>query len=228
MESHASAGRGRDLAVLTLEIAEAGGGFKRVSSVLCPKQGVKAVDACLPCEDSLGEHGMPNEELHYVGCVGQGAPVLGLGGAQAPGSSADRTPISSVMTRTVLALRADVPLERARALLVERELDSAPVVDADGKPLGAISSAQLLEAGAAALTAGKRVGDVMSRVTIAVPELTSVAETAALLAHENADTAAVLAKDGHVVGAVSALDIVRWLTQQDGLLLPSARSLQAR
>ncbi len=221
------AGRGRDLAVMTLEIASASGQAETRSTVLCPReQRTKPLEVCLPCVDGKGLDLDPNARPGFVECLGEAAPALAE--RREPGeverSLADRTPITAVMSRNVVALRADVPLDRARALFLERGIGGAPVVDGEGRPLGVLSKTDLLRG----IDPRATVADAMSRKVLTVPESAPVSETAALLAFEGVHRAPVLSPEGRVVGVVTILDILRWLSQQDGYLLPAGHSLQAR
>ncbi len=224
-------GRGRDLAIMTLEIAEAGGNTVTISSVLCPKeQFAKPLELCLPCEDSLGPGRDPAAREGYVGCAGD-APVRPAPAREASDpepSIADRTPISAVMSRNVLALRAGVRLDRARDLLLARGLGGAPVVDSEARPVGMLSIADLLRAGAEGLGAEATAADAMNRQALTLPDTAPLSEVAALLAFEQAHRAAVVSREGRVVGTVTASDLLRWLAQQDEHLLPSGHSLKGR
>jgi CBS domain-containing protein len=222
------AGRGRDLTVLTLEITGATG-TRTLSSVLCPReQRAKPLDDCLPCTDSLGLDRDPGARPGFVECLGEDvprpAPRREPGDPEA--SLADRTPVQAVMTHAVVAFRADLPLDRARALFLDRGIGGAPVVDEGGRPMGVLSKTDLLRAGAP--RAGLTVADAMSRDVLTVSEAAPVSEAAALLAGEGLHRAPVLGRDGRVVGMLTVLDLLRWLAQQDGQLMPSGHSLQAR
>lgn len=222
------AGRGRDLAILTLEIASPSG-TRTVSTVLCPReQRTKPLDDCLPCVDSLGPDRDPSSRPGFVECLGQGAPsVEPLREPADPAASpADRTTVQAVMTRAVVAVRADLPLDTVRGLFLERGIGGAPVVDEEGRPIGMISKTDLLQAGAS--RAGSTVADAMSRRVWTLTERAPISEAAALLASEGVHRAPVLGREGRVVGIVTVLDVLRWLTQQDGQLMPSGHSLRAR
>jgi CBS domain-containing protein len=219
------AGHGRDLAVMTLEIAGADGS-RTFSTVLCPReQRAKPLDDCLPCSDSLGLERDPGARPGLVECLGDAAPgpVVERDPADAEPSLADRTPVQAAMTRTVVAVKADLPLDRARSLFLDRGIGGAPVVDDEGRPLGILSKTDLLRAPGA-----ETVADAMSRNVLTLPELAPISEAAALLANDGVHRAPVLGREGRVVGIVTVLDLLRWLVQQDGQLMPSGHSLQAR
>lgn len=227
LETH-PAGRGRDLAILTLEIAGAAGS-RTVSAVLCPReQRAKPLDDCLPCVDSLGLDSDPGARPGFVECLGEDAPrVESVRGPADPDASlADRTTVQAVMARAVVAVKAELPLDRARDLFLEREIGGAPVVDDQGRPIGVVTKTDLLRAGAS--RPGATVADVMSRNVLTLTERTPISEAAALLASEGVHRAPVLGREGRVVGIVTVLDVLRWLAHQDGQLMPSGHSLQAR
>ena len=228
---HDDAGRGRDLALMTLEIVASDGSMRMLSSVLCPKeQRARPLDECLPCLNSGGPVRDPTATPGFLEC--RGVEPVSHATTRDPGdaepSVADRTPVWKVMTRGVVAIRADLSLARARALLLERGIGGAPVVDDDGRPIGMLSVSAIVRAGSDALSPSARVSDLMERRASTLAEGASVSEAAALLAFEGLQRAAVVSRDGRVVGVVTPLDLIRWLVGQDGLLLPAGRSLQAR
>ncbi len=70
------ASHGRDLAVMTLEIAGAGGQFETRSTVLCPcEQRARPLEECLPCVDSKGLALDPTARPGFVECLGEAAPA---------------------------------------------------------------------------------------------------------------------------------------------------------
>ena len=58
-------------------------------------------------------------------------------------SAADRVAIADVMHRDVTCVTRDVRTEDLRALFLERNLSAAPVVDAEGYPIGIVSKTDL-------------------------------------------------------------------------------------
>lgn len=228
-DSRHDVGRGRDLAVMTLEIVAHDGHSRTFSSVLCPKeQRARPIDECSPCIDSGGPAKDPTAKPGFLECRGRDAlsTTMPREAADPEPSVADRTAAWKVMTRAVVAIRADLPVESARALLVERGIGGAPVVDGEGHPIGMLSERDIVQALPRALR-GLRVADVMSRRASTVPESAPVSEAATLMASEGLHRLAVVSRDGRVVGVLTPLDVIRWLAAQDGLLLPGGRTLQA-
>jgi len=160
---------------------------------------------------------------------------------------AAHTPVSAVMTRAVVCVRDDVSVEAAAALFRERGLHGAPVLDAEGALVGFVSTGDLgrrrLEDGDteevrlrvptrqgsaydlgpgfhAVELAPVTVKDVMMPVVVTVDETAPLTLAAALMAFEGVHRIPVLCEDDTVVGILSALDVLRWLAQEDGFQIP--------
>jgi CBS domain-containing protein len=68
----------------------------------------------------------------------------------------------------------------------------------------------------------------MTPVTFVLPENASIAQAAALMAYEGVHRIPVVSCSGDIVGLVSSLDVLRWLGQASGYLVPAcAKSQQA-
>ncbi|HVH73361.1 MAG TPA: CBS domain-containing protein [Stellaceae bacterium] len=141
-----------------------------------------------------------------------------------------------VMTTKVFTVGPDTTVRELAALLCERAISGAPVVDADGRLVGIVSEGDLLhraETGTERRTAarrsrwldgvavedlareyakahGRRVRDIMTREVIAVEPETELAEIASLLESNRIKRVPVL-RDGKLVGIVSRANLVRAL-----------------
>lgn len=159
---------------------------------------------------------------------------------------AHEVPIAAIMTRRPICLRAHDPIERARALLLERRIGGAPVVGGDDRLCGVISKTDLVrdawlagDGGAESdLTPDERlrlgpgfhaehaaratVGDLMTPYAVVLPPEASVARAAALMTCEGVHRLVVTDRDERVVGIVTALDIARWTARRAGFLVPDA------
>jgi CBS domain-containing protein len=144
------------------------------------------------------------------------------------------------MSSDVLCVRAEVDLDSARSILVERQISGVPVVDALGRPVGTLTRADLLREAhdasesaslegshrpdpASAIEPGMRVtaeprtvGDVMTPLAISLPERASIARASALMASERIHRLPLVDHDGAVVGVISTLDVARWIAEQNG------------
>ena len=107
-----------------------------------------------------------------------------------------------IMTREVATVSADMPVQAVTALLHERQITSAPVVDEQGHVLGMISELDVLS------RPGLTAGAVMSPRVISVTEMTNLEEVARLFANERIRSVPVL-KEGRLVGIVSRADLLQ-------------------
>jgi CBS domain-containing protein len=143
--------------------------------------------------------------------------------------------VQTIMSRTTYCLRPEVSVRTAAAMLLEERMSGAPVVDAQGRPIGIVSKTDLLrhshergdsvEAQAStAVEAGFHatqidetvVSDVMMPVVFAIADDTTIAAAAALMAGEGIHRLPVLDGTGAVVGILSTLDVVRWVAERAG------------
>jgi len=143
--------------------------------------------------------------------------------------------VSTIMSRTTYCLRQEVGVRTAITMLLEHRMSGAPVVDAEGHPIGIVSKTDLLrhlhersdavEPGSDAAVErgfhttdvdGTTVADVMMPVVFAIVEDTTIAAASALMAGEGVHRLPVLDGNGAVVGILSTLDVVRWVAERAG------------
>ncbi|SRR5690606_24092941 len=142
-------------------------------------------------------------------------------------------PVRDVMTTEVVTFGPDDDVNEAMRTLVERGIDGAPVVAADGSVLGVLTTGDLIvkesrlhwptvvailgasielkprgfdESLEKAL--GSKVSDVMSRPAIVVEASATVEDAATLMSDERIARLPVV-EDGRLVGIVSRVDILR-------------------
>lgn len=152
-----------------------------------------------------------------------------------------QSPVSQIMTTDVLTFSPDDNVEQAMRTLMDRDVDGAPVVDADGKVVGILSTSDLIvsetrlhfptmiEFLGATLelpsrkkafdedlrkTLGGTVGEVMGAdpVTIGVDD---TVEAAATLLHQHDVSRLPVVGDQGLVGIVSRKDIIREILRDD-------------
>ncbi|MBI2896648.1 MAG: CBS domain-containing protein [Deltaproteobacteria bacterium] len=151
---------------------------------------------------------------------------------------AARTPVSEVMSWGFpLELGADFSVETVASIFIENDIMAAPVVDGAGRLIGIVSMADLLreywddvetDEGPANLEAGFHstrlaraiASEVMQPAGIAIPSSTPLLHAAALLASGSVGQIPVTSETGMVMGLLTALDVVRWLTRAEGLDVP--------
>ncbi|WP_029008063.1 CBS domain-containing protein [Azospirillum halopraeferens] len=138
-----------------------------------------------------------------------------------------------VMTSPVITVTADTAVADVAALLLERRISGAPVVEPDGRLVGIVTEGDLLHRaetgterrrsrwlelitgrGASASdfvkSHGRRVADVMTRPVHAVGPDTELAEIASLMERERIKRVPVC-EDGRIVGIVSRANLLHGL-----------------
>lgn len=134
-----------------------------------------------------------------------------------------RLSVGDLMTRDVLCVRPDLPLETAAMLLLEQPERPLPVVNERGQVLGTITDCDAqLEIQAQRRDSGT-VLDAMTPGAVTVPESTSLTRAAAVMAFEGVSCLIVLSPGATVVGVLTAGDLLAWLALADGYV-PKARS----
>lgn len=150
-------------------------------------------------------------------------------------------PVKQVMTTEVLSFTPDQDVKEAMQQLVERDVDAGPVVDAQGKVVGMLSTTDLIvqqsnlhlptvitilgatiewpsskrrfdEEVEKAL--GSTVGDVMSHDPVTCAPDDTI-ETAASLMHEHNLSRLPVVSDGALVGIIARGDILRAIVESD-------------
>jgi len=146
-------------------------------------------------------------------------------------------PIADVMTREVVCVRADLPIEKVIELLIHKYIGCVPVVDEQGSPIGMITKRDLLEQlcclltgkptdAAVAARPPRTAEEVMLPLALTLNEHATVLQAAAMMALEDLHHIPVLSPKGVVIGIVSSLDIARWLASNDGLLRSSSDAVR--
>jgi CBS-domain-containing membrane protein len=115
------------------------------------------------------------------------------------------------MTRFVVCVKPDTPIKSVRAILADTDAPCAPVLTDEGVLAGIVTHAQLLQAGQATLAA-----EVMASSVIGIPEDAPLAHAMATMAQAGVLALPVLAGDGAVVGAIGALDTLRFIVKRWG------------
>jgi CBS-domain-containing membrane protein len=136
--------------------------------------------------------------------------------------------VSHVMHREVVLLRADQTLTEAAALLAQHEISGAPVVDAEGRCVGVLTSTDFVRrhgecrAGGSTTNGGlpktgwygeERVGERMWPSVLTVNAHTALLEAARRMCDMHVHRLFIVDEHAHPVGVLSTLDVVAALTQ---------------
>jgi CheY-like chemotaxis protein len=151
------------------------------------------------------------------------------------------------MSRDVFSVRGHVDVESLLFVLRQMGLDGIPVVDDHGRLEGYVSLARVLRAldissdaengslrarvnkgmgqdlGVGSLPAEEapaRVRDLMNPAPPKLPDATPIIRAASVMSFERVHHVPVVTEDNKLIGIVSALNVLEWLAQQDGYLVP--------
>jgi len=149
--------------------------------------------------------------------------------------------VSEIMTRKVVTVHPDLPIERLILLLIDEDIQAVPVVDATHRPIGMASKSDLVfddyewaelrdetfwlqrvaklprglategDLYLAELLRSSTVADIMSDEPITVREQTPVAEAARLMGEKHVHGCPVVNADGVLIGIVTSMDVMRWV-----------------
>ena len=119
--------------------------------------------------------------------------------------------VSEVMTREVMMLHAQTTLRDAMAYLANQHVSGAPVVDALGHLIGAISSSDLMQAESEGVDLDASVvEEVLTRKTLTVSPETELREAALAMEYGEVHRLFVQ-KNGALIGVISRSDVSRAL-----------------
>jgi CBS domain-containing protein len=141
--------------------------------------------------------------------------------------------VADCMTRTVIALAPDTSVEAAARLFIENHIGGAPVIDEGGKPVGFLTSKDLLDPDRARggrrgvphgfrIRDGERerieagpvsapgvVADVMTQFVVSVPATMPLEEAVRLMLASDLHRVLVCDEGRCIVGILSAMDVIR-------------------
>jgi CBS domain-containing protein len=184
----------------------------RAQLVYCPMQRVSVdIERCRECERCEGVE-MEADGCKLVQCR-ISSPPRAL--RKIMPTAAEATPVGALLEREVVCVGPALSREAATMLLLERGLSGAPVVDAEGRPLGMLARSDLLRA-ALSRPAPATVADVMMPIAFSLGENDALSTAAGLMAAEGVHHLPIVGDFGRVVGLVTTLDVTRWLARQAG------------
>lgn len=108
-------------------------------------------------------------------------------------------------------LECDLEVSKGLELLDSAGLTSAPVVDDNGVLVGIVFLATLARL---RQVAELEVEDAMITDVVCISRGATVADVARLMAQHHLERVPVVSEDGHLLGVVSAIDVVCWLVER--------------
>jgi CBS-domain-containing membrane protein len=158
-------------------------------------------------------------------------------------AAALHAPVSAVMDADVACVQQDLSEEELITFFVVRGVHATPVLAKGGELSGFVSLCDMqrrhgdteetelrvkVRGGGYALGRGfhlqeppRTVADLMTRPAISLEATAPLTRAAALMAFEGVSRLPIVDGRQHVVGMLSALDLLRWLGRQDGYTIPA-------
>lgn len=133
------------------------------------------------------------------------------------------TTVVDIMSTDVVTVPEDMTVRALARTLDVKGIRGAPVVRADGRVVGVVSTADVARAAARAGGVDldrTNVRQIMTPFTFSVRPGTSIPDLARMLVHARLHRALVL-ESGRVIGIVSADDILEHLAGVEGALHPA-------
>lgn len=127
-----------------------------------------------------------------------------------------------VMSRPVVSVTPDMPVRAALVVLIEHGFASLPVV-VDERVVGIVSESDLLSAGMRGYDVGATVADVMAVPVVTMPMTASTTELATIMLAAGLRSTPIVDDDGHLVGVVARIDLLRELVQDDDVIANRVR-----
>lgn len=114
----------------------------------------------------------------------------------------------------VTCLDAELEATRAVELLAMAGVTSAPVLDDNEVLIGVVSSGALARSALESnfFSDPVEVEDAMSTELVTLPQHATIGEVARVMAAHGLDRVPIVTEDGHLVGVLTAMDLVRWLS----------------
>jgi acetoin utilization protein AcuB len=121
---------------------------------------------------------------------------------------------NQIMQRPVITVNADDDVARAWKVLVDHQINQAPVLDGGFHLVGIVSQRELLTAlnidqGEARDVLFKQVNDVMTTPVVAADAVTDIRQIARVMLERNVDGVPITNDTGTLIGFISRTDILR-------------------
>jgi CBS domain-containing protein len=112
--------------------------------------------------------------------------------------------VHELMTASVVTTEPHVSIDRVRGILARNKIGAIPVVDSEGKPIGIVSTTDLV----ADLKAGSPVSKVMTQKVYTVPQYDDVSVAARVMRNHGIHRV-IVTHDQEIVGVLSSFDLLQ-------------------
>jgi len=127
-----------------------------------------------------------------------------------PAEDDEETKVADLMAKMVIAVRPKDSVRLASKRVLDEGIGAVPVLDEDGRPVGLLSQTDLLNA--ALLGENLSAAELMTGRMIAVHEAATMSLAMETMARERVHRLIVVDEDGHAIGILSVMDVLRWTT----------------
>ncbi len=209
-----------------------GDGHERIQRfVRCPMQpGTVDVRACRSCPQSRGLLWDERLERDVVDCsvvpANETSVVPAIARRSAShGDALGSATIAEAFSPDVLCVAPECTVTATRRMMRDEAVSAVVVVGDDGSTVLGVISTTLL----ASMAPGDPglVRDVMTRPLL-VPRSMLITRAAAVMAYEGAHHLVVVERGDRLVGILSAIDVLRYLGEAGGSLVPRRTARQRR
>lgn len=115
--------------------------------------------------------------------------------------------ITSVMTADPCCCRQDTPIKDVARMMIDNDCGMIPVVDADNKPVGAVTDRDITTRIVAEGKTDARAGDAMSSPIKTVDTSTSLHDATCVMEAEKIRRVIVVDGDGKLAGVAALADL---------------------
>lgn len=122
--------------------------------------------------------------------------------------------VEDAMTSPVLTLDAETPVDEAAGAMVEAGIKSLVVIDDDCRPVGILTSTDVLRAVAEGATDEATVADYMTTDIVTTSPDATLVEVATLLLEEEINHLPVTDEGGETIGMLSKTDLTEQLVAE--------------
>lgn len=111
--------------------------------------------------------------------------------------------VEDLMVASVMTATAHQSVERVRQIMAEHKVHALPVIDPEGRPIGIVTSSDLI----GDLPAAKPIGQLMTRKVFSVPRYEDPSIAARIMRNHRIHHV-VVTEDGKVCGILSSFDLL--------------------
>lgn len=121
--------------------------------------------------------------------------------------------VSEVMTTAVVLVNTTTTAREAAEILTRSRINGAPVLDEHRQVVGIVSKTDLLDARNYPTDREALVGDLMTRIVLAIRPSQPAMAAVRLMVTEDVHRVVVINEDGTLAGVVAPMDVMRALAQ---------------